>query len=121
NRFNNLDYSLQLLDGIKTDFKKCIYALKEYQKGNHHQAFRYFHEYLKTKNYILEHFLINKVYGSLLLEVKQYHQAKLCFTKAVQLRPGDLEVHQLLAQVHDLLDEQREKQVELDIINLLEV
>ncbi len=120
NSFKNLNYCLKLLNNLDLDFEICIYGLKEYQKGNNAEAFQYLNEYLGEQEILLDHYLINKVYGLLLMKTEQYKLARLYLLKAVEKKPADIEIHRLLKKIHEHLNEEFAADVEKNIIELLE-
>lgn len=119
NSLENIEYCLTLTRNINSDFSLCLQALLEYKQGNNNQSFQLFLQYFQDKDRLLEHFLINKVFGTLLFEEKQFKQARVVLLKAVEKRPEDLEIHFLLASIYDSLGLEFEKQMEEKIIGQL--
>lgn len=119
NSFENLDKSLELLKNYNIDFEKCIYGLKEYKKGNKAEAYKFLNNYYKDQETLLDHYLINKVYGLLLIETDYYEYAKPYILKAAEKRPTDVELHKSLKIIHKNLEERVENNVEENIIKLL--
>lgn len=121
NSFNNLDYCLDILKGMETDFIVCIEALKAYKNAKHTESFQLFYRYFEGKTFLLEHYLINKTYGTLLLKENQLPQAKILLQKAVEKRPDDVELHLLLRDLYLQLNLQFESQIESSILKQLGV
>ncbi|AKL95685.1 hypothetical protein CACET_c22390 [Clostridium aceticum] len=120
NNMKNIDMCLNLLKDKKQDFIVCLYGLKEYEKGNKVDAFNYFYSYFKDKNCLLEHYLINKVYGYLLYEFQQFDKAVVFLQKACEKKPEDIEVHRKLKEVYKINKQQVEEKIQEKIITLLE-
>lgn len=119
NNFSNIDSSLNLIENINTDFKKCLLALNEYIKGNENESFKLFYDFFKDKNELLNHFLINKTYGTILYHYKQYKQAVMVLQKAVEKKPEDKEIHLILKQIYIETGQAFEEKIEENIISLL--
>jgi tetratricopeptide (TPR) repeat protein len=121
NSFNNLDACISFLDDIDTDFKLCLYGLKAYYAGDERDAFNKFYEYFKNKTTLLDHYLVNKIYGKILYNLKQYKQSIMLLQKAVEKRPDDLELHHWLREIYAVTGSEIEKSIEDEIVELLEV
>lgn len=119
NSFQNIDYCLELTKNMNTDFAECLHALKAYHQGDFLQALQLFYHYFHRKQALLEHYLINKIYGTLLFQEKEYAQAKIFLQKAVEKRPEDIELHKLLKEIYEQLHLNLGKKVETDILSLL--
>ena len=120
NNFNNLDKCISLLEDVDTDFKLCLYALKEYNMGNSNQAYEQFYKYFKTKDRLIEHYLINKVYGELLFSIKQYNISAKVLRKAAEVRPEEKQVHIMLKEIYKLTNQTTEEKIQDNILDLLE-
>lgn len=120
NSLNNLDSCENILSDLDTDFKDCITALKYYKAGDNQKAFEIFCTYFKDKNWITNHYLINKVYGLMLYECKQYKTAILLLRKVVEKRPEDIEIHKILREIYSIVGMKEEERVEKNILNILE-
>lgn len=119
NSFQNIDYCLELTKNMNTDFTECLQALKAYHEGEFLHALQLFYHYFHRKQALLEHYLINKTYGTLLFQENEYAQAKIFLQKAVEKRPEDIELHKLLKEIYEQLHLDLEKRVETDILSLL--
>lgn len=119
NSFEMIDSCLDMLKETSTDFTLCLLALKMYEEGNEKDAFFKFYEYFEDKNGLLEHYLINKTYGTLLYKKNQYAQAKMLLQHAVTKRPEDRELHVLLKDIYNKAGQEVEEQIEANIIGLL--
>ena len=74
NSFQNIDYCLELTKNMNTDFIECLQALKVYQDGDFLEALPTFLPLFSHVNKpYLEHYLINKTYGTLL-----FHEKAIC-------------------------------------------
>lgn len=120
NSLNSLDSCVQILGDLDTNFKLCIKALMYYKSGDEQKTFEYFYAYFKDKNVLLEHYLINKVYGSLLYKCEQYDVAMLLLRKAVEKRPEDIEIHRILKDIYLLKNMKEEEKIEQNILEILE-
>lgn len=91
NSFRNLDNCLLLAEGYEFEFMECIRALLSYRNGDHRAAFLGLHSFLEKNQKVDDHYLINKVYGLLLLEAGEYSKAAPYFSYAHMYMPGDQE------------------------------
>lgn len=119
NSLRNIEFCLELTKDMNIDFSLCLHALKAYKDDSHLESFRLFHKYFSNKQGVLEHYLINKIYGKLLLQENQLLQAKTLLQKAVEKRPEDIELHQYLKEIYTQLGYKIECQIETMIINQL--
>lgn len=119
NNFEMIDSCLDMTKNANTNFKMCLLALKLYMEGNEKDAFLKFYEYFKDKDGLLEHYLVNKTYGTLLYKANQYNQAKMLLQHAVTKRPEDKELHVLLKDIYKRIGQEVEEQIETNIIELL--
>lgn len=120
NNFKNLDNAIGLLEDTDTDFKLCLYALKYYNEGDSKMAYEHFYEYFKDKDRLLEHFLINKVYGELLFSIKQYDISAKVLRKAAERRPEEKQIHIMLKEIYKLTGQGIEEKIQNNILDLLE-
>lgn len=119
NSFSNLPKCLELIKGIDTDFTECIEGLSLYYNHREEDAFKKFYDYFNNNKFLLEHYLINRVYGELLFKSKQYELAKLFLQKAIQKRPDDIECHKILRELYKAIGDNTAGAVEDSIIVLL--
>lgn len=120
NSFEGAKSSMKLIEDIDTDFRLCIEALILYDTGYEDLSLIKFHEYLKSKNEPINHYLINKTFGTLLCNKGQYRQAITIFQKAVEKRPEDLELHTLLKDCYERCGMLFEKEIEDSILTLFQ-
>lgn len=120
NNIKNIDSCFNLLNGMNTDFLLCIRGLKYYSECNEKEAFNSFYSYFKGKKVILNHFLINKVYGTMMYNYKQYDMAAIMLRKAAEKRPEDVEVHKILKNIYLETNKYNMIQIEDAVIDLLE-
>ncbi|WP_237737294.1 hypothetical protein [Clostridium carboxidivorans] len=119
NNLNNLDTCEKITTGLNTDFKLCITALKYYKVGDEKSAFESFYEYFKNKSGVIDHYLINKIYGLLLYKYKQYKIALPLLRKSAEKRPEDVEIHRILKEIYLILSMKHEEKIEKNILEVL--
>ena len=119
NSFNSLDTCANLIKEMDTDFKDCILALQYYKVGQEKKAFEIFYGYFKNRKGILNHYLINKVYGLLLYKYEQYNLAIPLLRTATEKRPEDIESHRILKEIYSSLNMRQEEQIEKNILAVL--
>lgn len=104
NSFKNLEDCKKMAKGYRFSFMECVDGLQEYNAGNKNNAFdileNYFNNYGRVKN----HFLINKVFGLLLLDRNEYQKAAPYLTCALQFVPDDIEALEALKICYEKLD-----------------
>lgn len=104
NSFKNLEDCKKMAKGYRFSFMECVDGLQEYNAGNKNNAFdileNYFNNYGRVKN----HFLINKVFGLLLLDRNEYQKAAPYLTCALQFVPDDIETLEALKTCYEKLD-----------------
>lgn len=91
NSFNNLEDCVKLAEGHSFDFMSCVQALREYKAGSKDKAFQLLESYYKEHGSVEEHFLVNKVFGLLLVEKRLYKKAIQFLTYALQFVPDDFQ------------------------------
>lgn len=119
NSFNSLDTCANLIKEMDTDFKDCILALQYYKVGQEKKAIETFYGYFKNRKGILNHYLINKVYGLLLYKYEQYNLAIPLLRTATEKRPEDIESHRILKEIYSSLNMRQEEQIEKNILAVL--
>ena len=119
NKLENVESSLQLIDEVQTDFKKCLLGLKKIVENNEEEAFAILSKCAEKNELFSDHYLLNKVYGRILCKKGQVKQAYKNLLKAACLRPEDLEVHTWLQQIHESIGDIAAAEVEGKIISLL--
>lgn len=96
NSLGNLEDCFRLSEGLDFPFMQCVMALKEYKDGRKDNAFELLEKYYCKYGSVEEHFLVNKVFGILLVERGQYHKAIPFLTYALQFIPNDYECLKIL-------------------------
>ena len=119
NSLNSLDTCADLIKDFDTDFKDCIVALQYYKVGQEKKAFEKFYGYFQNKQGILNHYLINKVYGLLLYKYEQYNLAVPLLRAAAEKRPEDIELHRVLKEIYLILSMRLEERIEQNILAVL--
>lgn len=118
NSLKSVEFCISILDENNV-FQKCLQALKHYENGDKHTAKILFDEFFKSNKYMLQHYLISKVYGELLYEEHDYLNAAAFFRKAVEKRPEEVNLHIKLKDIYYKLDDKILLNQEIEIINLL--
>ena len=91
NSFGNLDDCVKMAEGHNISFMSCIDGLQAYQEGNKEKAYEILKKYYQEYGSVEEHFLINKVFGLLLVDRQDYEKAVSFLTYALQFMPDDME------------------------------
>lgn len=120
NSFKNLEDCVKLAEGYNFKFMVCVQALAEYNNGNKEKALQLLGEYYKQHGYVKEHYLVNKVFGILLVENEMYNRAIVFLDYALQLMPDDIECLKNLKKCYEKLNEKERESVIIDILSVLE-
>ena len=75
NSFGNLDDCIKLAEGHNFAFMQCVNGLQEYRADRKNNAFELIETYYLKYGSVEEHFLVNKVFGLLLVEKGKYDKA----------------------------------------------
>ena len=119
-RLEKVPACLNLLKGLKRDFSVCLEGLSEYQKGNVEVARQHFEKYLAKYGDFRAHYQLNKIYGRIELNAKDYVTAKIFLQRVIQICPEDAEVHQWLLEIYSCLNDSKAAKIHHDIAKLLE-
>lgn len=119
NSFSNLDNCVQIADGFDFEFMKCIDGLQEYHRGNKEKSFQILEDYYKDHGNVAEHYLINKIFGLLLLEQGKFDKAIGFLKYALQFIPDDEESLTGLRQCYMNVNNQNKVAVVDEILALL--
>lgn len=111
--------SLKFMEGISSSFKECIYGIEEYLDGNLEKAYELLYENYKLAHRVKEHFLINKVYGLLLVKQENYEEAMEVLKRALAVCPEDMECYHALEEAYYQTFHMKENEVVTNIISLL--
>ena len=111
---------MNLLNGLKLDFSICLEGLREYQAGNVATAQHYLEKYLTTHEDFANHYQLNKIYGKIKFNARDYVKAKIYLQRVTQICPEDSEVHHWLAEIYSTLNDSEAAQVNHEIFKLLE-
>ena len=119
NKFENLDKCLNLIEESPSEFKQCLRALKLFSLHDEQEAYAILSAYIQKYDGFLNHYLLNKTYGKLLLQKQRFDEAIAYLTAAAQLRPEDVELHMWLQHLYEMVNNKNGVQIETDIIALL--
>lgn len=104
NSFKNLEDCKKMAKGYRFSFMECVDGLQEYNAGNKNNAFDILENYFNNYGRVKKHFLINKVFGLLLLDRNEYQKATPYLTCALQFVPEDIETLEALKICYEKLD-----------------
>ena len=104
NSFKNLEDCKKMAKGYRFYFMECVDGLQEYNAGNKNNAFDILENYFNNYGRVKKHFLINKVFGLLLLDRNEYQKATPYLTCALQFVPDDIETLEALKICYEKLD-----------------
>lgn len=104
NSFKNLEDCKKMAKGYRFSFMECVDGLQEYNAGNKNNAFDILENYFNNYGRVKKHFLINKVFGLLLLDRNEYQKATPYLTCALQFVPDDIETLETLKICYEKLD-----------------
>lgn len=104
NSFKNLEDCKKMAKGYRFSFMECVDGLQEYNAGNKNNAFDILENYFNNYGRVKKHFLINKVFGLLLLDRNEYQKATPYLTCALQFVPDDIETLEALKICYEKLD-----------------
>lgn len=119
NSVKNIDFCLDIIDK-NNEFINCLKAIKLSNEGKEKEAKYLFDNYFKTNKCLLEHYLISKIYGKLLLEAGDLYNAALFLRKAVEKRPDEIEIHKMLEYIYLKIGEEVLLANEREIISILQ-
>lgn len=120
NDIDNIDLSKKLIQDLNSDLKIAIDGIENYFKGDKQKANECLNWYYSRLNTLPNHYLINKVYGMVLFEKKEYKLSIELMRIAVGINPSDLELHIKLREMYLLTNNTQGYKVETQIIKLLE-
>lgn len=118
NSFSNLEDCVKMAEGHNIGFMDCVKGLLFYKNGEKDKAFCSLEEYFRKYGSIEEHFLANKVFGTLLADKGQYEKAIPFLTYAQQFMPEDTEILTALKECYMKNDSRRAAIIE-DIMSVL--
>lgn len=117
--FNNIDNCIKWMGNIKDEFLDCLLGLKAYSEGNKEESFEKLKKYSEKHKGFGDHFLLNKIYGELLLERDSIELARFYVQNAVLLCPEDIESHKILLGIYKSINYSDGIATEEKIIDLL--
>lgn len=120
NSFANLDNCRKIAKDHDYRFMICVEGLEEYNRGNKGRAFDLIESYYKEYGSVEGHYLVNKVFGLLLCESKNYEKAILFLQYALGFMPEDEELLNALGRCFHKTGRLRQQNIIADITSLLE-
>lgn len=120
NSFRNLADCVQMAIGHGFTFMQCIQGLQAYQEGKKEKAFQILENYYQKHGSVEDHFLVNKIFGLLLLEKGQIDQAERFLSYALQFVPNDQESLYALKICFQQKGNTQREEVLNEILSLLE-
>ena len=118
---DNLELSKKLIVEMSTSFNNAIDGIISYFNKDFKKAKSLLENYYLQLNTLPNHYLINKIYGTILLNEKEYDLALEILRRAVEIVPDDLDLHIKLRELYSIKSDIVGIKVEEDIIELLEV
>lgn len=119
NSFGNLSDCIKMGNGYDFKFMQCVRGLQEYQMGKKQKAYLLLKDYVKEHNGVEGHYLINKVYGLLLMENGDYSQAITYLTYAQQFVPDDIECLQAIESCYRYVRNVEKQQIIQEVLSVL--
>jgi hypothetical protein len=115
-----IDTSIEFLKKISYSgpLSDCLAGLKCYFKNDISSTKEYLRKYF-SENPQAFHFPAIKIYARICHNEANWHQAKRFAMKGIYLKPEDLEFHQIMFDAHCALNEEQGKQIEAQIISIL--
>lgn len=119
----NLSLCSRLLSRNTVDlrFNACVHALEMYFKGDEDAAYTALENALDDSEgpKCYDHYLINKTYGTLLLNHGRTGSAVFYLQKAVERKPDDMELHMMLYNIYKANGMVMETNITMEILNLI--
>lgn len=119
NNIKNIDFCLNMVDK-NSDFIYCLKALRLESEGKNIEAKELFDKYFNKHKSVLEHYLISKTYGELLIKFGDLYNGALFLRKAVEKRPDEVEIHKMLEYIYSKIGEDTLLETEREIISILQ-
>jgi tetratricopeptide (TPR) repeat protein len=119
NSFGNLDDCVKMAEGYNISFMSCVEGLQAYQEDNKEKAYEILKKYYQEYGSVEEHFLINKVFGLLLMDRQDYKKAVSFLTYALQFMPDDMESINTLRNCYEKLNNDGRVAVMDDLLSVL--
>ncbi|WP_415941521.1 hypothetical protein [Mitsuokella multacida] len=117
--YKNIDSSLQLINGFDTPLLFGLKGIQFYINNDMENSYRNLTVYLKKEGGFGDHYLMNKIYGELLIEGKEYRDAIPFLIRVIKNRPEDIETHRLLIKCYQYSGDTDKLNVEKAIVKLL--
>ena len=115
----NIDNCLSLMEDFNDDFKLCLEGLSLYKNKRNDDAFVKFTEYFSRTKSFGTHYLLNKLYGTMLYEQGAYKEAEPFLYVVTQVCPEDEEVHKILLKIYMKSGKESRVAIEKEIISVL--
>ena len=119
NSFANLESCVAMANGHSFDFMRCVNGLLAYQRGDKQKSYHVLEDYIKEHGNIDGHFLINKVFGLLLMDKGMHQKAIPYLSCALQYIPTDTECLDALQHCYQTCGNTGSASVVSDVLALL--
>lgn len=119
NKLDQIDKLINLIPK-KYNFYSCIDGLEKYKVGDYKSAYYALDSYIGNKEGFESHFLLNKIFGHLLILNEEFSRASIFLRKAITYRPDELDCHKMLLICYSNLNNTRGQNIEQSIIKMLE-
>ena len=103
---HNIDSAIKLLDGLNDSLEQGLKGLQFYFNGNKGEAYKNLCNYAQNPKAFGDHYLMNKVYGFLLIDGNSFRQAIHFLLIAARNCPEDIEIHRGLFKCYSHTDNQ---------------
>lgn len=117
---SNLDLSKNLIHGMNTNLETALCGIESYYLGNINKAKVCFEDYYSKLSKLPNHYLINKIYGIILFNEKDYELSLEILRKSVEINPNDLDLHIILKDIYIVKNDNVGFETEKSIIEILE-
>lgn len=120
NSFGNLVECEKMAKGHGFAFMACIDALNDYKNGYNDKALKLLEGYFQEYGSVEEHYLVNKVFGLLLVEKGLYQKAIAFLSYALQFIPDDMETLKKLQLCYQQVGADKRMEIVNEVLAVLE-
>ena len=120
NSFANMDNCKKIAQGHDFKFMDCVNGMIAYQTGDKNKAFDLIDAYFSEYGEVNDHFLINKVFGLLLMNKGDYNRAAKRLSYALQFIPDDMETLSAVRTCYQKNGNFKSERVIAEITSMLE-